>query len=107
MLPPSLSLLNLRLLSTEGSWRGDKQFKSFCNQCFLQTLNVCESVSVRLGQSCHYNQGITGAEACSPAVRRSSVPLQILLWFSLTFLIQFAVLGPALKGLTQPLLSRS
>lgn len=67
--------------------------------CVKVRLRVC------LGQSCHYNQDISGAEACSPAVRRSSVPLQILFWFSLTFLMQFALLGPALKGLTQLLSS--
>lgn len=69
--------------------------------CVKVRLRVC------LGQSCHYNQDISGVEACSPAVRRSSVPLQILLWFSLAFLMQFALLGPALKGLTQLLLSSS
>lgn len=70
---------------------------------------MCVKVRVRvcLGESCHYNQDISGAEACFPAVRRSSVPLQILLWFSLTFLMQFALLDPALKDLTQLLLSSS
>lgn len=105
MLSPLLSLLNPGLLSTEGVVEGMNGL-SHCNQCFLQTLHVWESGSVCLGQSCHYNQDITGAEACSPAVRRSSVPLQILLWFFFTFLIQFALLGPALKGLAQLLLSR-
>lgn len=97
VLSPPSSLLILGLLWTEGGMNS----LGLCNQSFLQTLNACESISVCLGQSCHYNQDITGEEAHSPAVRRPLVPLQIPRRFFFTFLIQFTLLAPALRGLEQ------
>lgn len=101
MLSPLSSLLVLRALRSGGGEGMSGSSLPAIRVSFRRWL--CVSISVCLGQSCHYNQDIdyTGAEAWSPADRRPSVPLQILRWFFFTFLIQFTLLAPALQGLAQ------